>query len=103
MPVVGIGSVAGVATEGTYGTYEATNDWLPYQSCDLSETRDYAHPGHLLPTGSLTASAGTMVPRDSVHLATHVTGSIRFVPHYDHRSTTAMLKHLLKSAATSSG
>jgi hypothetical protein len=103
MPVVGIGSVAGVATEVTYGTYEATNDWLPYQSCDLTEDRDYAHPGHLLPTGSLTASAGTMVPRDAVHLATHVRGSIRFVPHYDHRSTSAMFKHLLKSAATQTG
>lgn len=103
MPVIGQGSVGGIATEATYGTYEATNDWLPYVSCDVEETADYVQPPELLGTGSLTASAGTLVSREAVKVASHAAGSIRFVPQYDHRSTTAILKSLMHSAATPSG
>lgn len=103
MPVIGQGAVAGVATETTYGTYEATNDWLPYVTCDLNETAEYAAPPEALGTGALTASAGTLVSREAVKLSSQSSGSIRFIPQYDHRSTTALLKHLLHSAATQTG
>lgn len=100
MSTIGVGSVLGIATEPTLGVFEATNDWLAVRSCTLTRLEQWQRPGHLLPGG---AAAGNAVQRDQSLVAREIGGGITFVPKFDARSFTALLKHLLHSSTTPSG
>lgn len=99
-PIIGAGAVAGIATEATYGTYEASTHWLAFRSSSLNGGPKLEAPGHLLPVGAAVTHA---TQRDLVKVAEEYGGDLEWVPTYDQRAQSVMLRHLFHAEPTPSG
>lgn len=99
-PIIGAGAVAGLATESTYGTYAASTRWLPFRSSSINGGPKLERPGHLIPVGVAVSHA---TPRDLVKVSEEYGGDLEWVPTYDDRACTIMLRHCFHAEPATTG
>jgi hypothetical protein len=98
--MIGSGSIAGLATEVTYGTYVASSRWCPFTSSSLNAQEKLESPGHLFPS---SVQVGHTIGRDLVHVGTEVGGDLEIVPTYDHESFSVLLRHAFAAEPVKTG
>jgi hypothetical protein len=98
--MIGAGAVCGLATEGTYGTYEASTVWLAIVSSSLGGGPKLEQPGTLLPAA---AAVSHRTRRGAIKVAEEYGGDIEFIPTFGQKGTSVMLRHMFWNAPAESG
>lgn len=100
VPVIGAGGVAGIATEATYGTYEASTHWLAIGMSSLNGGPKLERPKRLLPAAAAVAH---VTQSRLVKVAEEYGGDLEWVPTYDQKGTSVMLRHLFQNEPAETG
>lgn len=98
---IGSGSGAGIKTESTWGTpVTAGAVFLAITRFSVGAKRQKMRPGHLMPAAGVTTHR---TPMDVVTVGVSASGDVEFVPKYNDKAWTTMLRHMMHNAAVTTG